>query len=341
MEERLNMLEDENNELRQKLPSLIESPNLTTPESPPAKEKVAVLAGNDIKKIHHHLKDYLQCETSLILHESNSTSSHQLLAETCDVIQTLKDKEVSVFFHPGVVECEINKSEDVIPAITKFCDWVVTSSPTTRLHVISVPQVIKKDCEKVNQHLSELSASEKISYIELTRVQSDLLRRDEHHYAADTAHNIAKVLSRHVSRSLGVTAKRPKPKSASQVQSQEAHGAKDVEKNSGIRPEAGNDITGANHGRRQQQFKRAPYTRSSTPRRPKVTNSFRNNGQAAAGNGQMDFLKFLGQAVQSFTQSTASYGRRRNTPPSVKHNTGKQGGFYGRGQAPPWVPGNC
>lgn len=105
--------------------------------------------------------------------------------------------------HPGAYDCELNRSDTIIPTLTEFINWLLTL-PDTQLSVISVPQVVKHECEKVNTGLKELASRQLINFVELTHIQSDLFKRGKRHYDVDTAASMGRLMARQVARVFGV-----------------------------------------------------------------------------------------------------------------------------------------
>jgi len=213
MEDRQDILEQENEALRKKLARLPATPAESDLETVAdattiPKAKLAILSGNDVKLVSKFLRPYFP-QAGLIEVQSHSTNiTKNIVEEIKQVVETNLGKEMSIFLHPGTIECDLFQGDNILPAITEFRQWLSSKAPDATLTVISIPQVVKDACEKVNHAFAELSSNNTVGYIQLTHIQSDMLRRGERSYASDTAERIAGVLSRRIGQALGVHPKK-------------------------------------------------------------------------------------------------------------------------------------
>lgn len=158
MESRIDFMEFENDCLRKKLESAVSARTEmdTTEPQPVIKKKCMLLVGNDAKSLHSGLVEYLPDPGAIECHHFSSQPLQTILTDLRTIIETKPDKDCTILLHPWTVDCDLNRSGKIIPALKEFLAWMKTI-PGTRLHVISIPQVVKDECEHVNNELRALA----------------------------------------------------------------------------------------------------------------------------------------------------------------------------------------
>lgn len=168
-----------------------------------------LLVGNDVKSLHTALVEHLPESCAIECLHYSSKPLQQILTDLQPVVEANTHKDLSIILHPGVVDCDLNRSETIVPAIQSFLQFLSQHSHS-KLFVVSIPQVIKVECEAINTQLQKLAAENHLTFIEVTHIQCDLLRRNERVYAPDTAPNVARMMLRFVCKELGVKPRKVK-----------------------------------------------------------------------------------------------------------------------------------
>lgn len=187
-----------------------------------SKTKRILLIGNDLHHVRAALKERLPAKSNYEVVNHRSASMLEISNEIKQILETDNEESVfSLYIHPGIEECLLQEEEIMIAALKSLIAELSKSYPSTEVNIISVPQVLKDSCLRVNNTFQMMAEKNEINYISLTKIQAELVLQNKRTYCEATSLRIASVLADKIAAKLKVKLVRPPKKSKAEKKSAE------------------------------------------------------------------------------------------------------------------------
>lgn len=175
------------------------------------KPRRVIIIGNDVRGMKPTLREILNHDSRCSVISHTDKDIGLLLDEAKTLIEADAQKHlIKLVLHPGIYNCQLLQGEKLLAQIFNFATWVASTAPNVELNVVSIPQVIKHECQSVNDGLEKMADEKLLRFIPLTIIQSKLLINGDTSYDSETAKNVSGVLARYTARFLQVNIRKSK-----------------------------------------------------------------------------------------------------------------------------------
>lgn len=288
-----------------------------------AKPKRVILIGNDVRGMKPIFRDLLNEDSRFCIISHTDKDIGLLLDEAKTLVEAdAHEHLIKLILHPGVHNCQLLQGERLLAQMQNFGIWLASAAPNVELNVVSIPQVIKHECQSVNDGLEKMAGEGLLRFIPLTVLQSKMLITGSTSYCSDTARNISSVLARYIARFLQVSIRKlKKQKDASKVSPVKA----------GKQPQAVKIAEGARVPRGRTPRPRSSRSSSRQARRPSYRTEFvdrssqRMNPQRLGGvrhpsrSRRPQQVRVSDFVPHEFNATDATPGRGAQWPPTRRH----------------------